>query len=79
MPTRERRTYKLIKARQEFKRRRRYRCAYCKRRPKSKAARRFWDVHNPRGGYHTLPDRRCKVACKWCHGRLSQGKKTKRG
>ena len=78
MPTRERRTYKLIKARQEFKRRRGYRCHYCGRRPKSKAARRFWDVHKPGGGFHAMPGKTCVVACKWCHGLRSQGKKTTR-
>ena len=76
MPTKERSTYKLITARQEFKRRRRYRCHYCGRRPKSKAQHKFWDVHKPGGGFHGLPDNSCKVACKWCHGKLSKGKKT---
>ena len=79
MPTRERRTYKLIKARQEFKARRGYKCHYCGARPKTKAARRFWDVHKRGGGFHAMPDAHCVVACKWCHGRRSQGKKTTRG
>jgi len=79
VPTKERRTYRLIKARQDFKRRRGYRCHYCGRRPKSVRDRRNFDVHKPAGGFHTLPDASCKVACKRCHGRLSQGKKTKRG
>lgn len=78
VPTKERRTYRLIQARRKFKRQRGNRCQYCRWRAKSRRDLRFLDVHNPRGGYHTLPDMRCKVACKWCHGRLSQGKKTKR-
>ena len=79
MPTRERRTYKLITARQEFKRRRGNRCEYCGWRPKTRREMRFLDVHKRSGGFHSLPAPGDKVACKWCHGRLSQGKKTKRG
>jgi hypothetical protein len=78
VPTKERRTYRLIKARQEFKRRRGNRCEYCGWKPKRRADARFLDVHNPSGGYHGFPKPPDKVACKWCHGRRSQGKKTKR-
>jgi len=78
VPTRERRTYRLITARQNFKRARGNRCEFCGWKPKRKKDFRFLDVHNPSGGYHALPNSSDKVACKWCHGRLSQGKKTKR-
>jgi len=77
MPTRERRTYKLITARQRFKARRGYRCHYCGRRPKSIADRKNFDVHQRGGGYHGLPNKKCVVACKRCHGKRSQGKHTR--
>lgn len=77
MPTRERRTYKLIEARRAFKRGRGNRCEYCGWRPKSKRQERFLDVHRPGGGFHGMPRKTDKVACKWCHGKLSQGKRTK--
>ena len=55
MPTKERRTYRLITARQKFKARRGYRCHYSARHPKSVPDRRNFDVQHARDGYQFRP------------------------
>lgn len=79
MPKKERRTAKLVFYRQGLKKLRGNRCEYCGWKPKTRADMRFLDVHETRQGprYRYNPHYQ-KVACKWCHGRLSQGKRTRR-
>ena len=45
-----------------------YRCDYCRWKPRLRSERRFLDVHE-------LPSGGRRVACKWCHGLLSNGKR----
>ena len=44
-----------------------WRCDYCGWKARTRAQRRFLDVHEKPGGD--------SVACKWCHGLLSNGKR----
>lgn len=63
----ERRTARLIESRQRIKRRLGSRCHYCGWRPKRRKDFRWLDVHE-RAASNAL-------ACKWCHGMLSNGKR----
>jgi DNA-directed RNA polymerase subunit RPC12/RpoP len=78
MPTKERRTAKLVLYRQRLKKRRGNRCEYCGWKPRTKDDMRFLDVHETkRGPAFRYKPRYQHVACKTCHGKLSQGKHTK--